>query len=51
MIADFILKPLQGALFKKFRDLIMGVTPLSKAKMVVTRDMVKEANREGLVHK
>ncbi len=51
MIADFMSKPLQGALFKKFRDLIMGVTPLSKAKMVVTRDMVKEANREGLVHK
>jgi hypothetical protein len=51
MIADFMSKPLQGALFKKFRDLIMGVTPLSKAKMVVTRDMVKEANRESLVHK
>jgi hypothetical protein len=25
MIADFMTKPLQGALFKKFRDLIMGV--------------------------
>jgi hypothetical protein len=24
-IADFMTKPLQGALFKKFRDLIMGV--------------------------
>ena len=25
MIADFMTKPLQGALFKKFRDYIMGV--------------------------
>ena len=25
MIGDFMTKPLQGALFKKFRDLIMGV--------------------------
>jgi hypothetical protein len=27
MIADFATKPLQGALFKKFRDMIMGVVP------------------------
>jgi hypothetical protein len=27
MTADFWTKPLQGALFKKFRDLIMGVLP------------------------
>jgi hypothetical protein len=25
MIADFATKPLQGALFKKFRDMLMGV--------------------------
>jgi len=29
MIADYMTKPLQGALFKKFRDLIMGVRPVS----------------------
>ena len=29
MIGDFATKPLQGALFKKFRDLIMGVVPVS----------------------
>jgi hypothetical protein len=29
MIADFMTKPLQGALFKKFRDLIMGVRSLA----------------------
>jgi hypothetical protein len=27
MIGDFATKPLQGALFRKFRDHIMGVTP------------------------
>jgi hypothetical protein len=28
MSADFATKPLQGALFKKFRDMIMGVVPV-----------------------
>ena len=27
MVADFLTKPLQGANFKRFRDLIMGVLP------------------------
>ena len=27
MIGDYIMKPLQGALFHKFRDQIMGVVP------------------------
>jgi hypothetical protein len=27
MIRDFMTKPLQGALFRKFRDQIMGVVP------------------------
>jgi hypothetical protein len=27
MVGDFATKPLQGALFKKFRDIIMGVVP------------------------
>ena len=27
MIGDFATKPLQGALFRKFRDLIMGIIP------------------------
>jgi len=27
MIGDFMTKPLQGALFQKFRDQIMGVVP------------------------
>jgi hypothetical protein len=28
MVGDFTTKPLQGALFRKFRDQIMGVTPV-----------------------
>ena len=27
MIADFLTKPLQGAMFWKFRDLFIGVVP------------------------
>jgi hypothetical protein len=27
MITDFLTKPLQGAMFRKFRDLLMGVVP------------------------
>ena len=29
MLADFFTKPLQGALFNKFRDVIMGYKPIS----------------------
>ena len=36
MVGDYMTKPLQGALFKKFRDMIMGVvevvTPRKKSK-------------------
>jgi hypothetical protein len=29
MLADFLTKPLQGSLFRKFRDVILGYQPLS----------------------
>ena len=32
MLADFFTKPLQGQLFKKFRDVIMGYVPTSSLK-------------------
>ena len=32
MLADFFTKPLQGQLFKKCRDVLMGYTPLSSLK-------------------
>ena len=28
MVADFFTKPLQGALFKRLRDIVMGVVPI-----------------------
>ena len=51
MVADFMTKPLQGSTFKKFRDLIMGSLSMREASKVLTRDPVKEADREGLAHK
>ena len=32
MLADFFTKHLQGHLFKKFRDVIMGYAPISSLK-------------------
>ena len=29
MIGDYATKPLQGAMFKRFRDQTMGVTPVT----------------------
>ena len=40
MVADFLTKPLQGAMFKRFRDLIMGVLPKAEVYKVLTRDNV-----------
>jgi hypothetical protein len=34
MIADFMTKPLQGALFRKFRDIIMGIEVIKPGKAV-----------------
>ena len=38
MVADFLTKPLQGAMFKRFRDLIMGVLPKAEVYKVLTHD-------------
>ena len=49
MTADFMTKPLQGALFRKFRDQIMGVVPAQdpglgkvKAPKAIKKMMTKE---------
>ena len=34
MIGDYMTKPLQGSLFRKFRDLIMGVVPIERQNNV-----------------
>ena len=40
MVEDFLTKPLQGAMFKRFRDLIMGVHLKEEVYNVLTRDNV-----------
>ena len=44
MIADFATKPLQGAMFKKFWDLIMGVVPVEDSRAVKqdAKDIIKK---------
>ena len=42
MVADFLTKPLQGAMFKRFRDLIMGVLLKAEVYKVLTRDNVSD---------
>ena len=48
MVADFMTKPLQGSLFKKFRDLIMGSLLMDEAAKVLTQDTVKCLAQEDL---
>ena len=38
MVADFLTEPLQGAMFKRFRDLILGVLPKTEVYIVLTCD-------------
>jgi hypothetical protein len=45
MIGDYATKPLQGAVFKKFRDLIMGVVPVKDPEPIKSKsadDMTKK---------
>ena len=35
MLADFFTKPLQGALFRKFRDVVMGMKHINTLKRTV----------------
>ena len=44
MIGNFITKPSQGSLFKKFRDLIMVVIPIKKdIKEIKESDIKKKS--------
>jgi hypothetical protein len=51
MVADFMTKPLQGAAFEKFRDLIMGSLSAKEASKMVTCDLVKDNSCESLGQK
>jgi hypothetical protein len=44
MVADFMTKPLQGAAFKKFRDLIMGSLSMEEAKKLLILDKVSNGS-------
>jgi hypothetical protein len=44
MIGDFMTKPLQGALFRKFRDQIMGVVPAQDPGPGKAKTMIDELN-------
>ena len=50
MVADFMTKPLQGALFKKFRDLIMGALPIEEVNKVLKHDKITESSRDCMAH-
>ena len=51
MVADFLTKPLQGSMFRNFRDLIMGALTIKEIKKILTRDPVDMADRDSLAHK
>ena len=51
MIADFMMEPLQGSLFKRFRDLIMGALPTEAVKKVLIYDQVMGPDQKHLAHK
>jgi hypothetical protein len=44
MIGDFMTKPLQGALFQKFRDQIMGVVPAQDPGSGKAKTKINELN-------
>jgi len=50
MIGDYMTKPLQGSLFCKFRDLIMGVVPIGQQKSAKEYNK-KEATEPALPRK
>jgi hypothetical protein len=41
MIADFFTKPLQGGLFRKFRDVVMGITTILSLYNVESPPVIK----------
>jgi hypothetical protein len=50
MVADFLTKPLQGAMFKRFRDLTMGTLLMREVYKVLTQDSVSETDHKSLTH-
>ena len=46
MLADFFTKPLQDALFRKFRDVIMGIKPLDALFDIVETPLEERVGNE-----
>jgi len=46
MIADFMTKPLQGATFRKFRDIIMGIKGIESGNDVSNKKLSKAAGND-----
>ena len=47
MIANYYTKPLQGSLFRKMRDILMGITPFLDEECVgLNEDVSTEKTRE-----
>jgi hypothetical protein len=49
MIADYYTKPLQGSLFKKLRDIIMGLSPFLMEERVEISDKKYPFKKEKMV--
>ena len=48
MIADYFTKPLQGALFKKMRDIIMGLSAFPDEERVILGEIVRVKSNQNL---
>jgi hypothetical protein len=48
MITDVYTKPLQGALFKQLRDIIMGISSFLLEERVETNEIKKEINNDKM---
>lgn len=51
MIADFFSKPLQGGIFRKFRDIVLGIKHPDdiQPKLLESQERVASANNEGIL--
>ena len=49
MLADFFTKPLQGSLFRKFRDVIMGHKHIDSLKETVPAPFQERVGKDNLL--
>ena len=49
MLADFFTKPLQGSLFRKFREVIMGHKHINSLKVNVPNPLQEHVGQENLL--